>query len=116
MVHYQLHRILGLLDRSHAFIIVSHTMRSLRELCNRGLWLNRGRLVADGPIDRVIDVYAHFIALSEGVAQLAAIRQQEMQDLENYYKYRHNKSTDGMQQLIDKYKTPAKTKDPFGLP
>jgi hypothetical protein len=67
-------------------------------------------------LDRVIDVYAHFIALSEGVAQLAPIRQQEMQDLENYYKYRHNKSTDGMQQLIDKYKTPAKPKDPFGLP
>ena len=67
-------------------------------------------------LDRVIDVYAHFIALSEGVAQLATIRQQEMQDMESYYKYRHDGKTDGMQQLIDKYKTPAKPKDPFGLP
>ncbi len=50
-------RILGLLDRSHAFIIVSHNMSSLRELCNRGLWLKQGRLVADGPIGRVIDEY-----------------------------------------------------------
>ena len=67
-------------------------------------------------LDRVIDADAHFIALSEGVAQLASIRQQEMQYLETNYKYRHNGKTDGMQQLIDKYKTPAKPKDPFGLP
>ncbi len=67
-------------------------------------------------LDRVIDAYAHFIALSEGNAQLANIRQQEMQDLENYYKYRHNGKTDGMQELINKYKTPAKPKDPFSLP
>ena len=68
-------------------------------------------------MDRVIDAYAHFIALSEGNAQLAGIRQQEMQDLENYYKYRHNGKTDGMQDLINKYKAaPAKPKDPFAIP
>jgi len=59
-------------------------------------------------LDRVIDSYAHFIALSEGVARFDSVRQQEMHDLENYYKYRHNNSTAGLQQLIDKYKTPAK--------
>ncbi|HBB94320.1 MAG TPA: hypothetical protein DC054_02920 [Blastocatellia bacterium] len=67
-------------------------------------------------LDRVIDADAHFIALSEGVAQLATTRQQEMQYFETNYKYRHNGKTDGMQQLIDKYKTPAKPKDPFSLP
>ncbi|HYW73693.1 MAG TPA: hypothetical protein VE961_21905 [Pyrinomonadaceae bacterium] len=67
-------------------------------------------------LDRVIDSYAHFIALSEGVAQLAPIRQQELQDLENYYKFRHNGKTDGMQDLINKYKAPAKPKDLFSLP
>jgi ABC-type polysaccharide/polyol phosphate transport system ATPase subunit len=50
-------RILRLLDRSHAFILVSHDMKSLRQLCNRGLWLKQGRLVADGPINHVIDEY-----------------------------------------------------------
>jgi len=64
-------------------------------------------------LDRVIDAYAHFIALSEGNPQLATMRQQETEDLEKYYKYRHNGKTDGMQQLIDKYKIPAKPKDPF---
>jgi len=55
-------------------------------------------------LDNVIDAYAHLIALSEGVAALQPARQQLMADLETYYKYRHNSSTAGMQQLIDKYK------------
>ena len=68
-------------------------------------------------LDRVIDAYAHFIALSEGNAQLATVREQELQDLEKYYKYRHDGKTDGMQELINKYKAPAaKPKDPFAIP
>lgn len=59
-------------------------------------------------LDTVIDAYAHAIALSEGNASLAQVRQQYLQDLESYYKYRHNNSTTGMQQLIDKYKPAAK--------
>jgi hypothetical protein len=59
-------------------------------------------------LDQVIDAYAHTIALSEGNAALQAVRQQYLQDLESYYKYRHNNSTAGMQQLIDKYKIAAK--------
>jgi ABC-type polysaccharide/polyol phosphate transport system ATPase subunit len=58
-------RILRLLDRSHAFILVSHDMKSLRQLCTRGLWLKQGRLVSDGPIGRVIDEY---LAASSGAA------------------------------------------------
>lgn len=55
-------------------------------------------------LDQVIDAYAHAVALAEGNAALAQIRQQYLGDLETYYKYRHGGSTDGMQQLIDKYK------------
>ena len=58
-------------------------------------------------LDTVIDAYAHAIGLSEGSPPLAQIRQQYLQDLESYYKYRH-KSTTGMQQLIDKYKPAPK--------
>jgi len=54
-------------------------------------------------LDQVIDAYAHAIALSEGNATLQQVRQQYLGDLETYYKYRHG-STEGMQQLIDKYK------------
>jgi ABC-type polysaccharide/polyol phosphate transport system ATPase subunit len=50
-------RIRDLLDRTHAVVIVSHDLVSLRELCTRGLWIQQGRLVDDGPIDLVIDRY-----------------------------------------------------------
>ena len=56
-------------------------------------------------LDAVIDSYAHAIAISEGNATLQQVRQQYLGDLETYYKYRHGGATDGMQQLIDKYKT-----------
>ncbi len=50
-------RILKLLGRSHAVILVSHDMQTLRDLCTRGLWMRQGQLVADGPIEPVIDEY-----------------------------------------------------------
>ena len=59
-------------------------------------------------MDATIDAYAHAIALSEGNASLQQVRQQYMQDIEAYYKYRHNNSTAGMQELIDKYKPKPK--------
>lgn len=59
-------------------------------------------------LDTVIEAYARAIAVSEGSVPLAQVRQQYLQDLESYYKYRHNNSTTGMQQLIDKYKPAPK--------
>jgi hypothetical protein len=59
-------------------------------------------------LDKVIDTLARAIATAEGDARLAPARQQALKDLEIYYKYRHDNSTEGMQQLIDKYKVAAK--------
>ena len=59
-------------------------------------------------MDAAIDAYAHAVAVSEGNAALQPVRQQFMQDLEAYYKYRHNNSTAGMQELINKYKVTPK--------
>ncbi|WP_337175898.1 ABC transporter ATP-binding protein [Paludisphaera sp.] len=50
-------RIRGLMQRSHAVVLVSHELSSLRDLCDRGLWMHKGRLLADGPIDEVLDAY-----------------------------------------------------------
>ena len=55
-------RLRRLMDRSQAVILVSHNMDSLRELCTRGLWIQHGRLVADGPIDEVIQSYLAWTA------------------------------------------------------
>ncbi len=50
-------RIHGLLDRSHVVVIVSHDLSALREMCTRGIWLKKGRLILDGPINEVVDRY-----------------------------------------------------------
>ena len=57
-------------------------------------------------LDLIVDAYAHAVALSEGNAQYQMLHDQILQDLQSYYKYRHGGSTDGLQQLIDKYKQP----------
>jgi ABC-type polysaccharide/polyol phosphate transport system ATPase subunit len=51
-------RIEGLLDRSNLVVVVSHDLKTLRELCLRGIWMDHGQVVADGPIDEVLDRYA----------------------------------------------------------
>ena len=50
-------RIQTLLERSHVVVIVSHDLPALKAMCTRGIWLKKGRLVCDGPIDEVIDRY-----------------------------------------------------------
>jgi ABC-type polysaccharide/polyol phosphate transport system ATPase subunit len=50
-------RIRTLLDRSKVVILVSHNLKSLCELCTRGLWIERGRLVGDGPIEDIVERY-----------------------------------------------------------
>lgn len=57
-------------------------------------------------LDRVIEVYAQTVAVTQANAQYTQASQQIRQDLEGYYKYRRG-STQGLQELIDKYKIPA---------
>jgi hypothetical protein len=61
----------------------------------------------EAALDRVIESYAQAVAVTEGKAQYQPVNTALRQDLERYYKFRHKNSTDGMQQLIDKYKRPA---------
>lgn len=58
----------------------------------------------EGLLDNIIDVYAHAAALATGRPEYQALLQQVVPDLTSYYKYRHNQSTEGLQQLMDKYK------------
>jgi ABC-type polysaccharide/polyol phosphate transport system ATPase subunit len=59
-------RIRSLLDRTQAVVLVSHDLKSLRELCTRGLWIQQGRLVDDGPVNAVIDRYLKSTGWGEG--------------------------------------------------
>ena len=59
---------------------------------------------AEAALDRVIDAYARAIAFTDGKAEFAQANAAFRERIGPYYKYRHKGSTDGMQQLIDKYK------------
>lgn len=61
-------RILGLLDKANAVILVSHDMETLRDLCTRGLWMEKGRLIDDGPIDEIIDRYLEKLGIAAQAA------------------------------------------------
>ena len=58
-------------------------------------------------LDKAIDAYARAVGLAEGDARYEKLRAGLRPVLEDYYKFRHNGSTDGLQALIDKYKKPA---------
>ena len=51
-------RIEELLAGGRTLFFVSHSERDLRRFCTRGLYLDRGKLVLDGPIEEVLARYA----------------------------------------------------------
>jgi len=67
----------------------------------------------EGILDNVIDAYAHTVALATGRPGFEGMLKQVSDDLTSYYKYRHNQSTEGLQQLIDKYKAPGTAPAPI---
>lgn len=50
-------RILNVFDRAKAVVLVSHDISIVKELCTRVIWLKKGRIVADGPTQPVLDRY-----------------------------------------------------------
>ena len=58
----------------------------------------------DAQLDTIIDAYARAAGLAMGRQEYQPLMQQVIPDLTNYYKYRNNQSTKGLQQLINKYR------------
>lgn len=58
----------------------------------------------DAVLDTIIDAYARAAGLAIGRAEYQPLMQQVIPDLTNYYKYRHNDSTKGLKELINKYR------------
>ena len=52
-----LHRIKSLLDEGTTFIYVTHAADAIRSLCDRGLWMERGRVRLSGPSSAVGAAY-----------------------------------------------------------
>lgn len=57
-------RIHELLDEAGTVFIVSHSMASIEDICNRVIWLDKGEIQADGDPDDVIRKYRAFVRRS----------------------------------------------------
>jgi ABC-2 type transport system ATP-binding protein/lipopolysaccharide transport system ATP-binding protein len=50
-------RMKGLIQESKALVVVSHSMRTIRDLCSRVVWLDKGQIAAQGPTEEVVSKY-----------------------------------------------------------
>lgn len=50
-----------IIDNGAATILVSHSLKQIRELCNKALWLHRGRQIAFGDAGPICDQYEDFL-------------------------------------------------------
>ncbi len=55
-------RVDALIARSSIVVLASHSEGLLRQICNRGMLLASGRMVAEGPLDEVIETYHELTA------------------------------------------------------
>lgn len=55
-------RMRDLMDRARIIVLVSHDLEHLPQMCERGVWMDRGRVRMDGPIDEVIEAYRECFA------------------------------------------------------
>jgi lipopolysaccharide transport system ATP-binding protein len=57
-----------MMEKARILVVVSHDMSVLPRLCDRALWLEKGRLRADGPVDEVIEAYIDHVQSGNLVA------------------------------------------------
>jgi ABC-type polysaccharide/polyol phosphate transport system ATPase subunit len=50
-------RIMQFRRSGKTILCVSHSSATLKDLCNRAIWLDHGRLMDDGPLGRVVEAY-----------------------------------------------------------
>lgn len=50
-------RIQNLINKANILVMVSHDLSITTQLCNRAIWIDQGKIVADGHVTKVIDQY-----------------------------------------------------------
>ncbi len=50
-------RIKGMVEKAGTIFLVSHSMESILDTCSRVLWMDKGKLVMDGPVEEVVEAY-----------------------------------------------------------
>lgn len=50
-------RSLKMIEKTKIMVISSHDMHIMKEICTRGIWLEKGKIIMDGEINQVIEAY-----------------------------------------------------------
>ena len=61
-------------DEQRTVLYVSHNMNTIRQLCDRCIVLDHGRIIFDGPVEKAIEVYANVINVSNRRIELDGIK------------------------------------------
>lgn len=56
-------KMLSMINGGTTVLYVSHSIESIRRLCNRVVWLDHGRVVAVGETNRILDAYMRYLGL-----------------------------------------------------
>lgn len=59
------HRIREICAKGKIVIIVSHSMQAIREICNRCIWMEAGKIVKDGMPEEVTDAYLESVRVAD---------------------------------------------------
>ncbi len=51
-------RMRAMMDRSSLLLLATHSVATIKTLCNRAILMERGRIVADGDVDEVVALYS----------------------------------------------------------
>src|SRR5579883_1458423 len=54
-------------------LLVNHNTAAVRRLCSRALWLDKGRLVLDGPVNTVLDRYEEDCGVTPALAGIGVL-------------------------------------------
>jgi len=46
-------------------VLVSHSFGSIRDLCHKAVWMNKGNMEMWGETDEVVDAYRDFLGVKE---------------------------------------------------
>jgi ABC-type polysaccharide/polyol phosphate transport system ATPase subunit len=50
-------RVISLIEQTQIMIIASHDQQLMANICNRGIWMEKGRIIMDGDINEIISTY-----------------------------------------------------------
>lgn len=58
-------RIQEMMDRAKAVVIVTHSMRFVEQVCTRAIWIDKGKIRADGKAEEIVEQYREVMGVTK---------------------------------------------------